>query len=185
MKLRHLFVGFAVLGASLAFGQSYTPAAGETVLKLDISQRGAVFIRLYTKEAPKITGRIIQLTESGFYDGLRFHNVNRTPKPYLVQFGAPSSKSGDINDPDLMKEGSGKTLPFEETGYSHNAEGVVGLSLQPGDKNSGDSQFYIMLTPATFLDKSYPVFGRVVSGLEVLRKIELGDRVTKASILRG
>jgi peptidylprolyl isomerase len=185
MKLRHLFVGLAFLGATSAFGQSYTPAAGETVLKMEIGQRGTLFIRLYTREAPKITSRIVQLTESEFYDGLRFHNVNRTPKPYLVQFGAPSSKSGDINDPDLMKEGSGRSVPFEETGYSHDGEGVVGLSLQPGDRNSGDSQFYIMLAPAKFLDKSYPVFGRVVSGLDVLRKIELGDRVIKASILRG
>jgi cyclophilin family peptidyl-prolyl cis-trans isomerase len=59
----------------------------------------------------------------------------------------------------------------------------VGLSALPNDKNSGDSQFYVLLGPARFLDGSYTVFGKVVEGMDVVNKIEKGDRIDKVTIV--
>jgi cyclophilin family peptidyl-prolyl cis-trans isomerase len=60
----------------------------------------------------------------------------------------------------------------------------VGLAAIPGDKNSGDCQFYILLSKARFLDGNYTVFGRVVAGMDVVKKVERGDRITSVSVLR-
>jgi cyclophilin family peptidyl-prolyl cis-trans isomerase len=87
-----------------------------------------------------------------------------------------------MDDPDLPHEGSGTKVPFENSGHSNDAAGVVGLSTQQGDKDSGDSQFYILLAPAKFLDGNYTVFGKVVEGLDVLKAIEKGDVVSTVTI---
>jgi peptidyl-prolyl cis-trans isomerase B (cyclophilin B) len=170
---------------SIASAQGYRPQSGETVLRLQIEGRGDIYIRLFTKEAPKTTSHIINLARRGFYDGQRFHRVVRSPRPFLVQMGAPSSRTKGMDDPSLATEGSGTRIPYENSGVSHNAEGIVSLAAQQGDRDSGDSQFFILLAPSTFLDGNYTSFGRVVQGLEILRQIEKGDRVVSATILGG
>jgi cyclophilin family peptidyl-prolyl cis-trans isomerase len=151
-------------------------------MKLTIQGRGEVVIKLFTKDAPKATAHIIQLAKNGFYDGQRFYRVIKTPRPYLVQLGAPDSRTKSMDDPALPKQGTGTRVPYEDSGHSNDAIGVVGLSANQGDKNSGDAQFYMLLAPAKFLDGNYTVFGKVISGLEVLRSIEKGDTVTSATI---
>jgi peptidylprolyl isomerase len=170
------FVGFVLfLLASLGLAQAtFSPAKGETLLKLEIESRGNLFIRLFTKEAPRATAHIMDLTQKGFYDGKPFHRVERSPKPFLAQFGPTNStEAGDVR------------IPFEDTGKSFNEAGMVGLSAKPNDRDSGDSQFHILLGPATFLDGSYTCFGKVVFGNEILAALKQGDRVKKASIIRG
>ena len=156
--------------------------AGETLLHINVQNRGEIIIKLYTREAPKATGHIIALAKNGFYNGQRFYRVDRTPRPYLVQLGAPDSRTRQMNDPILKEEGTGTKIPYEDSGYSHDAAGVVGLSHQSTDKNSGDSQFYILLAPAKFLDGNYTVFGKVVSGMNVLQSLERGDTVQSVVI---
>jgi cyclophilin family peptidyl-prolyl cis-trans isomerase len=95
-----------------------------------------------------------------------------------VQFGDPASRS-DVEN--AGSGGSGARIPFEDTGMP-NVAGAVGLSTIPGEKNSGDSQFYILLGNARFLDGSYTVFGKVIDGMDVVNKIEKGDRVSKVTI---
>ncbi len=164
-----------------AFGQSYTPKAGETVIKLAIEGRGNVFIRLYTKEAPKTTEHILALVKKSFYDGQRFHRVEKSPKPYLVQLGDPVSKD-NIDSPQIGQGGSGTRVPYEDSGFP-NVEGAVGLAHDVDDRNSGDSQFYMLLAPAKFLDGNYTVFGQVVAGLDVLQKVERGDRIQSITVV--
>ncbi|MBL8066423.1 MAG: peptidylprolyl isomerase [Chthonomonadaceae bacterium] len=176
MTSRTFFLLLTVVLATLGWGQ--------TKLVLDIENRGKVEIELYTNEAPKTTAQIIRLAQSGFYNGQKFFRVVKSPKPFLIQTGDPASKTKPANDPGLGSGGSGKSVPYEDSGHS-NVEGAVGLSALPRDKNSGDSQFYILLGPAKFLDGSYTVFGRVVSGMDVVRAVELGDKVTSATIVRG
>lgn len=154
-------------------------ARADTVMRLEIENRGTISILLYTDKAPKTTSHIIALAKRGFYDGQRFHQVVRSPRPYRVQIGDPASRSGDLDS--VGQGGSGARIPYEDTGFP-NVEGAVGLSTLPGDKNSGDSQFYMLLGNARFLDGSYTVFGKVISGMDVLRKIERGDRLTKVTI---
>lgn len=154
-------------------------ARAETLMRVSIQNRGTVTIQLFTDKAPKTTAHIIRLAKSGFYDGQRFHLAIRSPRPYRVQVGDPASRSGDLDQ--VGSGGSGATIPYEDTGVS-NVPGAVGLSSVLGEKNSGDSQFYILLGPAKFLDGSYTVFGKVVEGMDIVNKIEKGDRIDKVTI---
>jgi len=165
-----------------AGGQSgpYRPKAGETVLKVEVEGRGDVYIRLFTKEAPKTTSHILKLVRDGFYDGQRFHRVETSPKPYLAQIGDPASKGGVLTG----NGGSGGRVDYEESGFS-NESGSVGLSHPKGDPNGGDSQFYILYERASFLDGNYTVFGKVVSGMDVVRRVERGDRVIRVTAING
>lgn len=186
MTFQKLLFGLvATVALCGAQAQSYSPARGETVVKVTIENRGNLFIRLFTAEAPRTTTRILELVSKGFYDGQKFHKVEKSPRPFLVQVGAPSSRSKAIDDPSLKSEGTGTRIPYEESGISNDQEGIVGLSALPGDRDSGDCQFHILLGPAKFLNGNYTVFGKVVSGIEVLRKIEVGDRISSTQILRG
>lgn len=152
----------------MAMGQNYTPRAGETVLKIEVEGRGNVFIRLYTKEAPKTTSHILELVRNGFYNGNKFKRVEKSPKPYLVQVGEHDKSNGKI--------------PYEDSGFK-NLEGAVGLAHPVEDRDAGDGQFYMLLARASFLDNNYTVFGQVVQGMDVLQKIEKGDRIVSITVM--
>jgi peptidyl-prolyl cis-trans isomerase B (cyclophilin B) len=165
-------------------GQGYKPKAGETDLKLSIEGRGDVWIKLFKVEAPKTVTYIEKLAKAGFYDQLRFHRVDKVPKPYLVQVGDPKSKSGNLDElGEDGGEGDGK-VPYEDSGHQ-NVAGAVGLAHSVQDKDSGGSQFYILLGPSKFLNGHYTVFGQVVSGMTVVTHIEKGDRIKTATIVTG
>lgn len=152
---------------------------------LDIAGRGSVYIKLHTKEAPKTTSQIIRLVQNGFYNGQRFFKVDKSPKPFLVQTGDPASRdAGNIGKPTLGTGGSGTRVAYEDSGFL-NETGAVGLSTMPNNRDSGDSQFYILLGNFPFLDGSYTVFGKVVQGMDVVNRIERGDVITSARIQRG
>lgn len=168
--------------AALAIGQ-YSPKPGETVMKIAVEGRGNVFIKLHTKEAPKTTAQIIALANDKFYDGQKVFRAEKTPRPFMIQMGDPQTKTKDVDDPTIGSGGSGKKVAYEDSGFP-NDEGAVGLAAIPGDRNSGDSQFYILLTRARFLDGNYTVFGQVVHGMDVVKKIERGDRITNVTIMR-
>lgn len=182
-RFRAILTILTLLVSALAFCQA-KPQPGQTLLVLDIQNRGQVVILLYTKEAPKATAQITRLASQGFYNGQKFFKVVKDPRPFLIQTGDPGSKTKSPDDPTLGTGGSGTKVPFEDSGFP-NVEGAVGLSTLPNDRDSGDSQFYILLGPARFLDGSYTVFGKVVSGMEAVRAVQLGDKVTSATIVRG
>lgn len=184
------FRGIAVVLLTLlalvgAWSQEYSPKPGETIMKIAIEGRGNLYIKLFTSEAPKTTSHIMGLVRRNFYDGQRIFRVDRSPKPFLLQMGAPGSRSKGMDDPSLLGEGTGTRIPFEDSGYLHDQVGRVGLSAQPGDRNSGDAQFHIILGPSRFLDGNYTVFGQVVGGLGLLSKIEKGDRIVSVTLMGG
>jgi cyclophilin family peptidyl-prolyl cis-trans isomerase len=184
-SLRWILALMAIVTVLAAWAQSYSPRKGETVLRLDVEGRGVIYILLHTREAPKTTAHIIKLARGGFYDGQRFFRVVREPRPYLVALGDPDSRDPKkIDSPTIGQRGSGARIPYEETGFK-NDTGAVGLSTLPRDRNSGDSQFYMLLSPSRFLDGNYTVFGKVVAGMDVLNRIEKGDLVVRASIVGG
>jgi cyclophilin family peptidyl-prolyl cis-trans isomerase len=169
--------------AAFACAQNYTPKPGETVMKVSIADRGNIFIKLHTKEAPKTTSHIQSLVTQGFYDGQKVFRAEKTPRPFMIQMGDPQTKTKSLDDPTIGSGGSGTKVPYEDSGYP-NDETAVGLAAIPGDKNSGDSQFYILLGRARFLDGNYTVFGQVVAGMDVVKKIERGDRITSVTMVR-
>lgn len=173
------------LTALLIAGAAWAPIQEKaTTMTLKIQGKGDVVITLYTKEAPKTTAHILGLAEKGFYDGLKFFRVMKEPKPFLVLFGDPQTKTKAIDDAAIGTGGSGKRIAYEDSGKS-NLKGAVGLSTLPRDKDSGDSQFYILLDDKPFLNGNYTVFGQVTSGMDVVSKVEVGDQVTSISIVRG
>lgn len=182
MRSLLILVSIFCLGA-LVLAQTYSPRQGETVIKIVIEGRGNIFIKLHTKEAPRTTARILELVNSGFYNGQLVFRAEKTPRPYAIQMGDPYTKTKQIDDPLIGTGGSGKPIPYEDSGYP-NEEGAVGLSAKPGDKNSGDSQFYILMSRARFLDGNYTVFGQVVAGLDVVKRVERKDRILSISVVK-
>ncbi len=150
---------------------------------MQIAGRGNVVIRLYTDEAPKTTAHISKLVRDGFYDGQKIFKAVKKPRPFLVQFGDPQTKTRPIDDPAMGTGGTGTKIPYEASGLRH-VRGAVGLSRLPEDKDSGDCQFYIMLGAYSFLDDNYTVFGQVVEGLDLLDSLEPGDVVTKVTYVK-
>lgn len=177
--MRRLFFALLLVFSLLSFG--FGQAGGPT-LRLDIEGKGTVVIRLYPDKAPKAVAHIAKLAKEGYYDGLRFHRAERSPRPYLVQAGDPQSRNGNLDAAEMGAKGTGVKIPFENSGLP-NIEGAVGLArLVREDRDSGDSQFYILLGPQPFLDGNYTVFGQVVDGKDVVKRIDKGDRITKATV---
>jgi len=173
--MRRLFIAVLI---SIVFAIAAL-AGADTTMRVTIAGKGTFTITLYTDKAPKTTSHIIKLVKSGFYDGQRFHIAIHSPRPYRVQVGDPASKNGDLDH--AGSGGSGETIPYEETNMP-NEVGAVGLSTLPGNQDSGDSQFYVLIGSARFLDGKYTVFGKVTDGMDVVQKIEKGDRIEKATI---
>ncbi len=131
--------------------------------------KGTIKFELYEKEAPITTKNFIDLTQSGFYNGLTFHRVE---PGFVIQGGDPK---GDGTG------GSGKTIPLEIAPTLTHRKGAVGMARSQ-DPNSASSQFYICIEDAKFLDKNYAVFGQVIEGQDVVAKIRKGDKILKATI---
>lgn len=159
------------------------PRVATSTLTVSVEGKGEVTIELFTDAAPRTTSQIIRLASSGFYDGQKFFRVMKDPRPFLVLFGDPQTKSKPLDDPSIGTGGSGTRVPFEDSGKP-NVKGAVGLSTLPRDRDSGDSQFYILLDDKPFLNGSYTVFGQVTSGMEVVSRVEVGDTVTSVRVSR-
>lgn len=155
----------------------------QTTMTLSVKGKGDVVIELFTKEAPKTTAHIIELAEKGFYNGQKFFGTMKEPRPFMVKFGDPQTKTKPVKEVDGTG-GSGTRIAYENSG-KQNVKGAVGLSTLPRDRDSGDSQFYILLDNKPFLDGSYTVFGRVTKGMDIVEGIEDGDQVTSVTISRG
>jgi cyclophilin family peptidyl-prolyl cis-trans isomerase len=129
---------------------------------------GTVNIELFPKDAPKTVARIKELVNQGFYNGLTFHRV---VPGFVVQGGDPR---GDGTG------GSGQNIPAEFNSRQH-VEGTVAMA-RAADPNSADSQFYISLGRHPHLDGQYTIFGQVTSGMDAVKQIKVGDKMTKVSI---
>lgn len=163
------------------FAPSTPRADANPTLRVVVEGKGTIVIRLHADKAPNASNRIRSLASDGFYDGQRFFKVTRQPRPFLVQMGDPNSRTLAMDDPSLGTWRSGTRIAYESSGLKH-VRGAVGLARLPDNRNSGDTQFYIMLDSAPFLDGQYTVFGMVESGMDVVDKIELGDRITRVTV---
>ena len=129
---------------------------------------GVIKFKFYPKEAPKTVNRIIELIQSGFYNGLSFHRV---VPGFVVQGGDPVGNGTG---------GSGQKLDAEFNNRRH-VEGAVAMA-RAADPNSADSQFYISLGTSPHLDNNYTVFGQVTEGMDVAKKIKMGDKMTTVAL---
>ena len=158
---------FALLLLSAACAQVRN---GEQVKYATIeTNRGTIKAELYVSKAPITTKNFIELANSGFYNGLKFHRVE---PGFVAQGGDPK---GDGTG------GSGKNIPLEISPDLKHVEGALGMARSQ-EPDSASSQFYITLGEAHFLDGNYAVFGKVVSGMDVAKKIQVGDKMNKLYI---
>jgi peptidylprolyl isomerase/peptidyl-prolyl cis-trans isomerase B (cyclophilin B) len=130
--------------------------------------RGKIKYKFYTNDAPKTVHRMVELIQSGFYNGLTFHRVI----PGFVAQGGDPTGTG--------MGGSGVKLAAEFNSR-HHVPGTVSMA-RAQDPNSADSQFYIMLGTHPHLDGQYTVFGQLIEGQDVADQLQVGDRMTSVTI---
>lgn len=130
--------------------------------------KGVLRYKFYPKDAPNTVKRMIELINSGFYNGLTFHRV---VPGFVVQGGDPEGTG---------MGGSGQNLKAEFNGRKH-VEGSLAMA-RAASPDSADSQFYICLGPQPHLDNQYTVFGQLVDGFETIHRLEVGDRMTTVII---
>ena len=119
---------------------------------------GSFKAELFEDMAPLTTGNFVKLAKSGFYDGLTFHRVIAD---FMIQGGDPNG-DGTGGPGYIIKDEFGK-------GLGHSSEGI--LSMANAGPNTGGSQFFITLAPTPWLDGKHAVFGKVISGMDVVKKI--------------
>jgi cyclophilin family peptidyl-prolyl cis-trans isomerase len=148
------------------------------------TSEGSFQAEIFMDQMPITGGNFLRLVESGFYNGLHFHRVIPS---FMLQFGCEFSK-----DPNSPRAGTGNS-PFgnikdEHTARLSNHIGTLSMA-NTGRPNSGGAQFFINTVHNSFLDwfdtstpSQHPVFGKVTSGMDVVKKIEaLGSRSGKLS----
>ncbi|MFZ0409061.1 MAG: peptidylprolyl isomerase [Cyanobium sp.] len=198
----------------VAMGCGHSPApclSGSAVVSLETS-KGEVLLSLDGSAAPLTAGNFLDLVKRGSYNGTAFHRVVRDPVPFVVQGGDPASAdpkvpssqygTGDFIDPDT---GESRQIPLElklskeplprygqplsspvlnrDLVLTHQ-RGALAMA-RSNDPNSASAQFYVALEALPELDGRYAVFGRVTQGMDVIDRIQQGDRIIKASVVEG
>ena len=147
-------------------------------LTLTLSSGGDVVIKLRPDLAPGHVERIATLAESGFYDGVTFHRVI---PGFMAQGGDPTGTG--------MSGSELGNLKAEFSSEPH-VRGVASMA-RASDPDSANSQFFICLADATFLDNQYTVWGEVESGMEHVDALPTGEpprdpgKIIKASVQRA
>jgi peptidyl-prolyl cis-trans isomerase B (cyclophilin B) len=125
---------------------------------------GTIVFKLLPDLAPETVRNFEKLARDGFYNGTLFHRVI---PGFMIQGGDPNTKSGNKNT--WGTGGPGHTIKAEFSSRSHH-RGIVSMARSQ-DPNSAGSQFFIVTTDSTFLDRQYTVFGEVIEGMDVADKI--------------
>lgn len=145
---------------------------GDPVMTIQ-TVKGPIVIRLFKEHAPITVAAIIEMVNSGFYNGLNFHRVE---PGFVIQGGCPAGNGTGNYVPPGQSEP--RFLPLEiSQSARHNAPGVVAMARQPNNKNSSSCQFYITLAAKQQLDNQYTVVGGVIQGMEVVYRIARGDKI--------
>lgn len=145
------------------------PASLSAVVK---TTKGDITIELYKSETPFATANFYKKVKAGFYNGLTFHRV----EDWVIQGGDPL---GDGT-------GGGTTLteltqtPFTTGSVGYAASG--GMPIEQGQRISSGSQFFIVKQDAEHLNGQYTNFGNVVSGMDIVGQITIGDKILGITI---
>jgi cyclophilin family peptidyl-prolyl cis-trans isomerase len=122
------------------------------------TNHGTIVAELFEDLAPKTTANFIELAEKGYYDGVIFHRVI---EDFMIQGGDPTGTG---------RGGPGYTIPDEfGKGLGHTQAGL--FSMANAGPNTGGSQFFITLAATPWLDGKHAIFGKVTSGLDIVKAI--------------
>ena len=130
---------------------------------IEMEDGGIITFELYPDIAPQSVRNFVELSRSGFYDGLRFHRIING---FMIQGGCPDGSGGGNPGYSILGE-------FEDNGFENNLSHTRGvMSMARGnDFNSAGSQFFICHGDPLFLDGGYAGFGMVTSGMDVVDRI--------------
>lgn len=135
------------------------------------TNQGDITIEFVGDDAPKTVENFTKLARSGFYDGTKFHRVI---EGFMIQGGDPLTKdNGAVNR--WGTGGPGYT--FEDEIHANNKNAIGTISMANAGPNTNGSQFFINVANNNFLDGKHTVFGRVVAGMDVVKKIEATETV--------
>jgi len=136
------------------------------------TSRGEIVFELYPEHAPKTVNNFVFLAKEGFYDGISFHRVISN---FMVQGGDPT--------------GTGRGGPgykFEdETRGNPLKHGTGVLSMANAGPNTNGSQFFITHSPQSHLDGKHTVFGKVITGQDIVDAVRQGDTLNKVTIIEA
>jgi cyclophilin family peptidyl-prolyl cis-trans isomerase len=168
----------APAAAAQAPGQK-SPGAGSVFVVETV--KGTFEVETYPNEAPKTVGHVLALIQRNFYNGQR---IQRFVANQLIQFGDPQTR-------DMTKQawwgrgfsaGSGKSIGVAEFSKKRlHKVGSVSMA-HPGDAREADSQMFISLSAQPKWNSQYTVFGQVISGMDVVRKLAVTDRIVRVTV---
>mgnify|MGYP001607745143 CR=1 FL=1 len=145
---------------------------------------GSITIEFLDKQAPNTVANFIKLGKENFYNGVKFHRVI---KGFMIQGGDPLTK----DDSKMALWGTGGPgYSFADEISKDNRNDIGTVSMANAGPNTNGSQFFINTANNNFLDGKHTVFGRVTSGMDVVKKIEntktgAGDRPVSAVIINN
>lgn len=188
---------------------SFKCLQGEAIVEITTS-RGKIILEIDGNKAPITSGNFLDLVQRDVYKETIFHRVIRSPNPFVIQGGDPLSKylstpensygTGNFINP---VNGNSRFIPLEikldmeeKPRYNQllidpDLLGKISLQHKKGSiamarsqsLNTGSAQFYFALKQLPELDGRYAVFGRVIKGIDVLDKINLGDKIIDAKLI--
>jgi cyclophilin family peptidyl-prolyl cis-trans isomerase len=141
------------------------------------TNHGTIKAEMFVDKAPKTAGNFIELAKKGFYDGVIFHRVI---DGFMIQGGDPTGTG---------RGGPGYTIKDEfAPGLAHTQPGL--FSMANAGANTGGSQFFITLAATPWLDGKHAIFGKVIAGMDVVKKIgklptARGDRPTEDVVMKN
>jgi cyclophilin family peptidyl-prolyl cis-trans isomerase len=133
--------------------------------KITTSQ-GVIEIKFYNEKAPTTVANFCTLAKKGFYDGVRFHRVIQD---FMIQTGDPNSK--DLNKSSAWGMGD-PGYKFKDELPQAGEYKLGSVAMANSGPNTNGSQFFITVAPAKWLNGGYTIFGEVINGQDVVRKIE-------------
>lgn len=144
------------------------------------TNRGTMTAELYDKDAPNTVANFEKLANKGYYDGVKFHRVI---KDFVLQGGDPLSRDLPEGDRRIGTGGPGYTIKCETENNARKHD-VGALSMAHAGKNTGGSQFFIVLSEANtrHLNGVHTVFGKVTDGLDVMKQIQPNDTMTNVRV---
>jgi cyclophilin family peptidyl-prolyl cis-trans isomerase len=167
----------AVVAMSAAFAQpKLSPGAGPSIVIVE-TEKGTFEFETYPNEAPKTVAHILGLINKRFYNGQRVHRV---VPGFVMQFGDQQTR-------DMTKEKMWGRIEGPQVGVAEfskvrrHVRGAVALAHN-GDASKADTQMYVTLADTPRLDNKYVVFGKVISGMEVVDKLKYADRIVRVTV---
>jgi cyclophilin family peptidyl-prolyl cis-trans isomerase len=175
--MKFLVAALVVALGGAAFAQAKTsPGAGPSIVVVE-TEKGTFEFETYPNEAPKTVAHILELVNKRFYNGQRVHRV---VAGFVMQFGDQQTR-------DMTKEKMWGRIEGPAVGVAEfsklrtHVRGAVALAHN-GDASKADTQMYVTLADTPRLNMKYVVFGKVISGMDVVDKLKYADRIVRVTV---